>query len=63
MITEKKDLTVKLTENECKYILDSLQAHASQIWIDNDEFNPAPRLYALRLLEIKDKMQFQIKNK
>jgi hypothetical protein len=61
MITEKKDLTVKLTKNEWSYITESLQLVATKRFEEN--LDPVGRLFSIRLLEIKDLVESQIKNK
>jgi hypothetical protein len=61
MITEKKYLTVKLTENEWSYITESLQLVATKRFEEN--LDPVGRLFSIRLLEIKDLVESQIKNK
>jgi hypothetical protein len=61
MITERKDLTVKLTKNEWSYITESLQLVATKRFEEN--LDPVGRLFSIRLLEIKDLVESQIKNK
>ena len=61
MITEKKGITIKLTETEWSYITESLHLAATKRWEEN--VNPIGRVYSLRLLEIKDLVEAQIKNK
>jgi hypothetical protein len=61
MNTETKDLTVKLTKNEWSYITESLQLVATKRFEENED--PIGRLFSIRLLEIKDLVESQIKNK
>jgi hypothetical protein len=61
MNTETKDLTVKLTKNEWSYITESLQLVATKRFEEN--LDPVGRLFSIRLLEIKDLVESQIKNK
>jgi hypothetical protein len=58
MNTEKKYLTVKLTENEWSYITESLQMLATKRFEENQD--AIERLFCLRLLEIKDLVKSQI---
>jgi hypothetical protein len=61
MIKEKKAFIVKLTETEWSYITESLHLAATKRWEEN--VNPIGRVYSLRLLEIKDLVESQLKNK
>ena len=58
MNTEKKYLTVKLTENEWSYITESLQMLATKRFEENQD--TIERLFCLRLLEIRDLVKSQI---
>jgi len=62
MIKEKKDIKIELTANEWQYVVDSLLSHASNTLAISNA-GEAHRLYGLRVLEIKDLIESQIKSR